>query len=151
MQGPRFQHKAQQVRRILLWTLVANWVVAGAKLLVGFLSGSMSLVADGFHSLLDGSSNIIGLISLKAAIKPADPRYPYGRRKYETFAAVGIQFTPLGCPTVGFAGWERVWWTRLVGRVVYGFSYDTPHGVGHRSVGRASAGLHGSFDGPVTK
>lgn len=90
MQRTQYEHKAQKVRRILLWTLLANWVVAAAKLLVGFLSGTMSLMADGFHSLLDGSSNIIGLISLKAAVKPADTRYPYGRRKYETFAAVGI-------------------------------------------------------------
>jgi cation diffusion facilitator family transporter len=90
VQGAQYQQKIRQVRRILLWTLVANWAVAGAKLGLGLLSGTVSLVADGFHSLLDGSSNIIGLISLKAASKPADTRYPYGRRKYETFAAVGI-------------------------------------------------------------
>ena len=90
MHGSQYQHKAQQIRYILLWTLVANWGVGSAKLFAGFLSGTMSLVADGFHSMLDGSSNVIGLISLKAAVKPADTRYPYGRRKYETFAAVGI-------------------------------------------------------------
>jgi cation diffusion facilitator family transporter len=110
VQGPRFQHKAQQVRRILLWTLVANWAVASAKLLAGFLSGTVSLVADGFHSLLDGSSNIIGLISLKAAIKPADTRYPYGRRKYETFAAVGISMLlVLACYEIVKEAVERFW------------------------------------------
>ena len=110
MQGARYQQKAQQVRRILWGTLVANWTVASAKLLAGFCSGTMSLVADGFHSLLDGSSNIIGLISLKAAMKPADRRYPYGRRKYETFAAVGISMLlVLACYEIikGAAG--RLW------------------------------------------
>lgn len=90
MHETHYHHKARQVRRILVWTLVANWIVAGGELIIGFLSGTVSMVAEGFHSLLDGSSNIIGLISLSAASKPADTRYPYGRRKYETFAAVGI-------------------------------------------------------------
>jgi cation diffusion facilitator family transporter len=110
VQGARYQQKATQVRRILWGTLVANWAVASAKLLAGFLSGTMSLVADGFHSLLDGSSNIIGLISLKAAIKPADRRYPYGRRKYETFAAVGISMLlVLACYEIAKAAVERLW------------------------------------------
>lgn len=106
----RYQQKARRVRRILLWTLMANWAVASAKLLVGFLSGTMSLVADGFHSLLDGSSNIIGLISLQAATKPADTRYPYGRRKYETFAAVGISMLlVLACYEIAQQAVARFW------------------------------------------
>jgi cation diffusion facilitator family transporter len=110
VQETRYQRKTQQVRRILLWTLVANWVVAVAKLLAGFLSGTMSLVADGFHSLLDGSSNIIGLISLEAATKPADTRYPYGRRKYETFAAVGISMLlVLACYEIAKEAIGRFW------------------------------------------
>jgi cation diffusion facilitator family transporter len=105
-----YQQKAIQVRRVLWGTLVANWTVALAKLLAGFLSGAMSLVADGFHSLLDGSSNIIGLISLKAAMRPADTRYPYGRRKYETFAAVGISMLlVLACYEIAKEALERFW------------------------------------------
>jgi cation diffusion facilitator family transporter len=105
-----YQYKAVQVRRILLGTLGANWGVAGAKLLVGFLSGTMSLIADGFHSLLDGSSNIIGLISLKAALKPTDTRHPYGRRKYETFAAVGISMLlVLACYEIVHEAVARFW------------------------------------------
>jgi len=110
MQSVPYQHKARQVQRILLWTLTANWAVAGAKLLVGFLGGTMGLVADGFHSLLDGSSNIIGLISIRAATKPADTRYPYGRRKYETFAAVGISMLlVLACYEISREAIERFW------------------------------------------
>jgi cation diffusion facilitator family transporter len=110
VQESSYQQKAQQVRRILWGTLVANWTVASAKLLMGALSGTMSLVADGLHSLLDGSSNIIGLISLKAAMKPADTRYPYGRRKYETFAAVGISMLlVLACYEIVQEALARLW------------------------------------------
>ena len=110
MQESPYQQKAKQVRRILWGTLAANWTVASAKLLMGSLSGTMSLVADGLHSLLDGSSNIIGLISLKAAMKPADTRYPYGRRKYETFAAVGISMLlVLACYEIVQEALARLW------------------------------------------
>jgi len=84
--------------------------VALGKLVLGFLSGTMSLVADGFHSFLDGSSNIIGLMSIQAASKPADGRYPYGRRKYETFAAVGIaMLLGLACYEIVKEVVRRLW------------------------------------------
>jgi cation diffusion facilitator family transporter len=47
-------------------------------------------VSDGFHSLTDSASNIIGLIGARAASKPPDEDHPYGHRKYETLAAGGI-------------------------------------------------------------
>ena len=110
MHEAHYQQKAAQVRRILLGTLGANWAVAGAKLLMGILSGTMSLTADGFHSFLDGSSNIIGLISLQAATKPADTRHPYGRRKYETFATVGISMLlVLACYEIVKESFTRFW------------------------------------------
>ena len=46
------------VRRVLLITLLLNVVVCVAKILVGKLSGSMAMVADGYHSLTDGANNV---------------------------------------------------------------------------------------------
>jgi len=66
--------------------------VALAKILLGFFSGSLSITADGFHSLFDGFSNILGLIGIKIAEKPVDKNHPYGHRKYESLAAMGILF-----------------------------------------------------------
>jgi cation diffusion facilitator family transporter len=48
------------------------------------------MFADGFHSLSDGSSNIIGLIGIAAAARPRDTGHPYGHRKYETLASMAI-------------------------------------------------------------
>ncbi len=48
------------------------------------------MVSDGFHSLTDSASNIMGMIGLRAARKPPDQDHPYGHRKYETLAAGGI-------------------------------------------------------------
>jgi cation diffusion facilitator family transporter len=76
------------VARVLWVTLGLNLLVSGGKLVVGNLSGSLSMVADGFHSLLDGANNVIGLIVTRFAYAPPDRGHPYGHRKYETSAAL---------------------------------------------------------------
>ena len=48
------------------------------------------MTADGFHSLSDGASNIIGLVGITIACRPADKDHPYGHKKYETLASLGI-------------------------------------------------------------
>jgi divalent metal cation (Fe/Co/Zn/Cd) transporter len=52
----------RSVQRVLLIVLVLNLLVTAIKLAVGLWSGALSIVADAFHSLVDSSSNIIGLI-----------------------------------------------------------------------------------------
>ena len=47
-------------------------------------------MSDGFHSLTDSASNVMGLIGLRIARKPPDANHPYGHRKFETLAAAGI-------------------------------------------------------------
>jgi cation diffusion facilitator family transporter len=70
--------------------LLLNLAVAAAKLVLGYATGAVSIVSDGFHSLTDSTSNIIGLVGLRAARKPPDADHPYGHRKFETLAAAGI-------------------------------------------------------------
>ncbi len=79
-----------RVARVLWLVLVLNLFVAGAKLLVGWQVGALSLVADGLHSVLDGSSNVVGLVGIAIARLPPDRRHPYGHRRFETIAAVVI-------------------------------------------------------------
>jgi cation diffusion facilitator family transporter len=78
------------VSRVLTRVLVLNLAVAAAKLALGYATGAVSVVSDGFHSLADSASNIIGLVGLRAARKPPDADHPYGHRKFETLAAGGI-------------------------------------------------------------
>ena len=78
------------VRRILRSVLVLNVLVAAAKLIVGWLTASISMIADGFHSLTDAASNVIGLVGASWASHPPDDDHPYGHRKIETFAALLI-------------------------------------------------------------
>lgn len=71
----------------MLWLNIA---VAVAKLTFGYATGAVSILSDGFHSLTDSASNVMGLVGLRASRKPPDEDHPYGHRKYETLAAAGI-------------------------------------------------------------
>lgn len=84
------QKHYRNIRRILILVLVLNWAVALAKILYGLLSRCASMTADGFHSLSDGASNIIGIIGIHLACQPQDKDHPYGHKKYETFFSLGI-------------------------------------------------------------
>jgi len=78
------------VRRVLLITLGLNLAVSAGKIVVGQLSSSLAMVADGYHSLVDGSNNVIGLIVAAFAFRPPDAGHPYGHRKFETAATAAI-------------------------------------------------------------
>lgn len=74
-----------------LWAIMlANFAVCALKLVIGLLINSSSLTADGFHSLSDGSSNIVGLIGIAMASRPVDEDHPYGHNKFETLAGMAI-------------------------------------------------------------
>lgn len=78
------------IRKVLIYTLLANLAVSLGKGIVGWRSGSIGMVADGFHSLMDGASNVIGLIGVRLAERPRDASHTYGHAKFETFASIGI-------------------------------------------------------------
>jgi cation diffusion facilitator family transporter len=67
--------------------LALNLVVAVAKIIFGYASGAISILSDGFHSLTDSASNVVGLVGVRLAGRPPDADHPYGHRKYETVAA----------------------------------------------------------------
>jgi cation diffusion facilitator family transporter len=78
------------VRRVLLATLALNLLVSVSKIVVGNLSGSVSMVADGYHSMMDGANNVVGLVVTAFAFAPPDEGHPYGHRKFETAASLAI-------------------------------------------------------------
>lgn len=78
------------VKKILTYTLLLNLAVALSKLAYGHLTRSLSMMADGYHSLFDGTSNVVGLVGIWLASHPPDRNHPYGHRKYETFSSLGI-------------------------------------------------------------
>ena len=79
-----------EVVRVLYRVLWANLAVAIAKIALGYATGTVSILSDGFHSLTDSASNVVALIGVSIARRPPDANHPYGHRKYETMASLGI-------------------------------------------------------------
>lgn len=80
----------QAIQQVLWVVLLLNLSVTFLKISVGLASGALAVLADGFHSIVDSSSNLIGLLGVWVAARPADHNHPYGHHKYETVATLGI-------------------------------------------------------------
>jgi cation diffusion facilitator family transporter len=79
-----------EVVTVLYRVLWINLAVAIAKITLGYATGAVSILSDGFHSLTDSASNVVALVGVSAARRPPDRDHPYGHRKYETMASLGI-------------------------------------------------------------
>ena len=89
MDSPIQAHYSK-IRRVLVIVLILNWLVAAAKIIYGLITHCSSMTADGFHSLADGTSNVIGLVGIHLAEQPRDSDHPYGHKKYETLFSLVI-------------------------------------------------------------
>ena len=97
--------KYKKVKNILLFILVANLVVAFLKLIVGSYINSSSVLADGFHSLSDSASNIVGIVGISIAARPRDKKHPYGHTKFEMLSSlfIGIMMVFIALKIMGEA------------------------------------------------
>lgn len=71
----------------LLVSVVAALIIS--KVVVGWLTGSISVLAQGADSLLDLFAALITFSAIRVAAKPADAEHPYGHGKAEDLAGVG--------------------------------------------------------------
>ena len=105
----RQSERSRKIALVLAVILVLNLAVAAAKIWYGRASGALGIQADGLHSLLDGASNVIGLVGVMVASRPPDANHPYGHRKYETFAALAVAVMMLfGCWEIAEAAIARL-------------------------------------------
>lgn len=100
---------ARAIARVLAVVFLLNVAVALAKLVWGVASQSMSMSADGIHSLIDSLGNVVGLVGIFIAGRPADSGHPYGHAKFELFASLVIGcFLLVAAYEVGSGAVERL-------------------------------------------
>ncbi len=90
--------EAAEISTITRLGMIVNSFLAIAKLIIGYLVGSLSLLADGFNSLTDILTDFAVLIGTAFGAKPADTSHPYGHGKIETIVALIVD---LGVFSVG--------------------------------------------------
>lgn len=71
-------------------SILANIILAGGKLTVGFATGSGAVFAEGLHSGMDILSSAISFVGIRIAKKPEDKKHPYGHYKFEVLAGLII-------------------------------------------------------------
>jgi cation diffusion facilitator family transporter len=79
--------RGREIGRVLLVTLALNVLVATLKIVYGTLTHTLSLRADGLHSLTDGINNVIGLVGIWWSTRPPDEKHPYGHERGEVIVA----------------------------------------------------------------
>ena len=70
--------------------ICSNAVICALKLAVGFLSGSVTVIADAVNNLSDAGSSAVTVAGFKLASRPADREHPYGHARYEYIGALVV-------------------------------------------------------------
>lgn len=70
--------------------IFSNILLFIGKIIVGLISGSVSIIADAMNNLSDASSSVVSLIGFKLAEKPADEDHPYGHARFEYLSALAV-------------------------------------------------------------
>lgn len=72
--------------------IIVNILLAAMKIIVGVISGSLAILADGINNLSDAGSSGVTFISFKIASKPADRDHPFGHARIEYVASLIVSF-----------------------------------------------------------
>ena len=85
--------------------IISNAILCIAKILVGLISGSLALIADGINNLADASSSVITLAGFKLSALPEDDEHPYGhaRIEYITGMIVSVLIVVVGVELIKYS------------------------------------------------
>jgi cation diffusion facilitator family transporter len=100
---------AKRKERAALWSILASVVITLAKGAAGLATGSLALISDAAHSVLDVAATTITWLAVRAAHRPADEQHQYGHGKFESLAALGeTAFLFLLSGAVAYEGVRRL-------------------------------------------
>ncbi|NQV03299.1 MAG: cation transporter [Bacteroidia bacterium] len=69
-------------------SIISNSLLIILKLVVGVISGSVSIISEAIHSFMDLLAAIIAFLAVRISDRPADSRHPYGHGKFENISGV---------------------------------------------------------------
>lgn len=86
----------KKISRILKISFFTNLFLSITKIVIGIIGTSQALIADGIHSFSDLITDIVAIVGIAYAEKPADEKHPYGHGKIEYVTSLGIGFVIIG-------------------------------------------------------
>lgn len=84
--------REKKIIRVSWWAIIGNGLLAVLKLVVGFISGSVAVIADGIDSATDIASSFVVLVAARVMARPPNVRFPYGYQKADTVATKVLSF-----------------------------------------------------------
>jgi cation diffusion facilitator family transporter len=112
---------SRRPEHVALGSVAVGVVLVVAKLIVGALTGSLGILSEAVHSLLDLAASAFTLFAVRASRKPADKEHPYGHGRAENLAAFveglilvitasGIAFAAVHRLVTGSGGVDPAWY-----------------------------------------
>jgi cation diffusion facilitator family transporter len=84
------------------------------KAVVGFMTGSLGILAEAAHSALDLAAAVMTYVAVKISGRPPDPEHPYGHGKVENLSALGETVLLLvTCGWIVYEAVRRLWFDRV--------------------------------------
>lgn len=103
------QDNRSKIQWVLLLTLGLNLLVMAIKVIIGTITGSLSLLADALHSVTDSANNVLGLVTNHFASPQPDREHPYGHQKFDALGALGVGvFLGIACFQILSGAVERL-------------------------------------------
>lgn len=81
-------NRRKQIIRVSLIGVAANILLAGFKMLVGVIAGSIAIILDAVNNMTDVLSSVVTIVGAKLAAKRPDPGHPYGHGRSEYISAL---------------------------------------------------------------
>lgn len=81
------QHLSKKVKTARL-SIYSNSVLIVLNMVVGLISGSVSIISEAVHTIIDLLAAVMAYFSVKISDKPADQKHPFGHGKYENISGV---------------------------------------------------------------
>ena len=101
---------ASEKQQVALYSMLASALLAGSKLLAALFTGSLGILSEAIHSVIDFGATIITWFAIRWSDQPPDEEHHYGHAKIESVAALietGLLFA-----TTAWIVWEAI--TRLM-------------------------------------
>ena len=83
----KFERMNKKIRVASL-SILSNSILIVMKLIIGLISGSVSIISEAIHSFMDLLASLVAFFSVRISDTPADERHPYGHGKFENISGV---------------------------------------------------------------
>ena len=86
------KYRNHKIKKASWVGIIGNSILAAAKIIIGFISGSLAVVGDGIDTATDILTYIVTLLAARIMNKPPNYKYPYGYSRAEAVATKALSF-----------------------------------------------------------